>query len=135
MTREQAKALLPIIQAWAEGKTIQHLSDSHTWHDGDMYFDFSDSSNRYRIKPTPTLRPWRPKEVPVGALVRYRKERKEELTGMRGFEMALIVGVSGHRILLPAGLSCNFAFNTMLLNCEHSLDNGKTWLPCGVMEE
>ena len=49
MTREEAKELLPIIQAYAEGKTIQIL-DGDKWKD--VYTtDFYGSSNKYRIKP------------------------------------------------------------------------------------
>lgn len=57
MTREEAKELLPIIQAFAEGKTIQ-LLDGGKWLD--VYeTDFHESPERYRIKPEPKYRPFR----------------------------------------------------------------------------
>ena len=60
MTREQAKELLPIIQAWAEGKTIQFL-DGGKW--ADVYeTDFYQSPDKYRIKPEPKYRPFKTKE-------------------------------------------------------------------------
>ena len=57
MTREEAKELLPIIQAFAEGRTIQLLGrDGWT----DLYKDFIfDISYRYRIKPEPKYRPFK----------------------------------------------------------------------------
>lgn len=57
MTREEAKELLPIMQAYAEGKTIQFL-DGGKW--ADVYqTDFYQSPGKYRIKPEPKYRPFR----------------------------------------------------------------------------
>lgn len=58
MNRQQAKELLPIIQAFAEGKPIQsrYINGSNTWFD-DNYFNFGDSVE-YRIKPEPKYRPF-----------------------------------------------------------------------------
>ena len=56
MTREQAKELLPIIQAFAEGKTVQFL-DGGKW--ADVYeTDFHESPVKYRIKPESKYRPF-----------------------------------------------------------------------------
>ena len=60
MTREQAKELLPIIQAWAEGKNIQFLSDGE-WHDINQA-DFTCYPDKYRIKPDPKYRPFKTQE-------------------------------------------------------------------------
>ena len=60
MTREQAKELLPIIQAWAEGKNIQFLSDGE-WHDINQA-DFTCYPDKYRIKPEPKYRPFKNQE-------------------------------------------------------------------------
>ena len=60
MTREEAKQMLPIIQAYAEGKTIQFL-DGGKWLD--VYeTDFHESTYKYRIKPEPKYRPFRTQE-------------------------------------------------------------------------
>ena len=56
MTREQAKELLPIIQAFAEGKNIQFLSDGE-WHDINQA-DFTCYPDKYRIKPESKYRPF-----------------------------------------------------------------------------
>ena len=60
MTREEAKELLPIIQAWAEGKNIQFLSDGE-WHDINQA-DFTCYPDKYRIKPEPKYRQFKTKE-------------------------------------------------------------------------
>ena len=49
MTREEAKQLLPIIQAYAEGKTIQYFDKDLNWQDFDDH-SFSGCIS-YRIKP------------------------------------------------------------------------------------
>ena len=59
MTREEAKELLPIMQAFAEGKTIQCRTKNRPW------FDLLDNKLEmcrlfeYRIKPEPKYRPFR----------------------------------------------------------------------------
>ena len=60
MTREEAKELLPIIQAYAEGKTIQFLNGGK-WYD--VYdTDFHQSPDIYRIKPEQKYRPFKSQE-------------------------------------------------------------------------
>ena len=60
MDRNQAKALLTIIQAYAEGKTIESRcikGDTSLWYDDeDPSFD---NDFEYRIKPEPTYRPFK----------------------------------------------------------------------------
>ena len=65
MTRKQAKELLPIIQAFAEGKTIQYYYKSENPHwidiepnEVNQNVDFSNNTSRYRIKPEPKYRPF-----------------------------------------------------------------------------
>ena len=59
MTREEAKQLLPIIQAFAEGKAIESRcikGDKSLWYDDeDPSFD---NDLEYRIKQEPTYRPF-----------------------------------------------------------------------------
>lgn len=60
MTREEVKAKLPIIEAFAEGKTIQFYEDGK-WFD--IYeTDFNYSTDKYRIKPEPKYRPFKNRE-------------------------------------------------------------------------
>lgn len=61
MTREQAKELLPIIQAFAEGKTIQCKSSIRDeWRDFEEPV-FNGSPDNYRIKPELTSNPLKSK--------------------------------------------------------------------------
>ena len=61
MTREQAKELLPIIQAYADGKDIQWRNHCKNWIDIDerdgLITEFPLSA--YRIKPEPKHRPFK----------------------------------------------------------------------------
>lgn len=61
MTREEAKEWLPIIQAFAEGKTIQIKDKTGKWND--LYEPcWNYSPDKYRIKPEPKYRPFKTKE-------------------------------------------------------------------------
>ena len=61
MTREEAKNLLPIIQAFSERKTIQCrcITDEMPlwWDDNNPTFEIDDFD--YRIKPEPKYRPFK----------------------------------------------------------------------------
>ena len=62
MTREEAKEYLPIMQAFAEGKTIQYLDDHGFWNDIKTCVSFDDNISCYRIKPEPKYRPFKNQE-------------------------------------------------------------------------
>ena len=60
MTREEMKDLLPVMKAFADGKTIEYSSDGDLWIETDTP-DWC--SNRfYRIKKEPQYRPFKTKE-------------------------------------------------------------------------
>ena len=148
MKLSQAKEYLPFVQAAAEGKTIQ-IKGKHgaykDWTDLDNTFCnlFASTDEEvgytYRIKPESRLRPWKPEEVPVGALLRRKFNPKRE---------AVIVGVSvsgfAPHVKLCGNLDASVSEHLKDLftyhgghngdMMEYSLDNGKTWLPCGVEE-
>lgn len=56
MTREDAKQLLPIIQAFAEGKCVETKTGSGWVNMENM--SFSGKPKAYRIKPEPKYRPF-----------------------------------------------------------------------------
>lgn len=60
MTREEAKELIPIIQAFADGKTIEFFKQGEWMELNDP--DFMWSAYKYRIKPEPKYRPFKTKE-------------------------------------------------------------------------
>lgn len=113
MTREEAKELLPIIQAFAEGRTIQ-LFGRDGWTD--LYKDFIfDISYRYRIKPEPKYRPFKDadecwqemlKHEPFGWL----REKKRNVYTQIGFmHTEGIQGTSGGSSNYKAFFDC-FSF-------------------------
>ena len=60
MDREQAKELLPIMQAFADGKKIETRYDIYDWTETEVLH--LESNNEYRIKPEPKYRPFRTQE-------------------------------------------------------------------------
>lgn len=56
MNSRQAKELLPIMQAFAEGKVIEYYCNN-IWTEYDN-FNFLDKVQNYRIKPEPKYRPF-----------------------------------------------------------------------------
>ena len=61
MTREQAKELMPIMQAFAEGKAIQVKIEGLTdWVDADeINLEYEGQKIKHRIKPEPNYRPFK----------------------------------------------------------------------------
>jgi len=135
MKLSQAKEYLPFVQAAMEGKTIQYKGARpgfipNCWVDdvsGEI--DLENTTFVYRIKPTPTLRPWKPEEVPVGALIRSTNKLVYLIVARSLYEFDNTKCI---RIVEDVGArsySCEH-----VKNWEHSLDQAKTWLPCGVVE-
>ena len=60
MTREEAKELLPIMQAFAEGKTIEYRESGGAWKVART--PTWSSCLFYRIKPEPRYRPFKTQE-------------------------------------------------------------------------
>lgn len=61
MTREEAKDFLPIITAFAEGKTIEVMNTSGHWDEINIP-NFDVDPKKYRIKPKPKYRPFKDAE-------------------------------------------------------------------------
>ena len=122
MTRNETRAAILIMEAYLDGYEIQrcgkHWNPKESlkpdWCDTDEpCWDFDNCD--YRIKPTAKLRPWTADEVPLGAWMRFKK-------------------VIDDRSVL-AWTSTQRDRDMWLDEREHSTDLGKTWLPCGVVEE
>lgn len=65
MNKEQAKKLLPIIQAFAEGKIVQIKGPDNRWYDydrKDCKLKFDSDPQMYRIKPEQKYRPFKNRE-------------------------------------------------------------------------
>ena len=120
MTKEQCREAGATMIAWANGKTIQWRRRGHNdWSEVDqdcigitLSWDWDEF--QYRIKPESKLRPWTEDEVPLGAWMRFKNNPQDRV--LIGW-----VSVQADRDL-------------WLGEREHSIDGGKTWLPCGVEE-
>ena len=124
MTQQEWKARLAIVTAFANGEEIQYYywGSWHTCKD----LDFAHPSEGYRIKPKPlSYRPWKSEEVPVGCQLRRKEYPKTRI---------ICLGTTGGAISYPIfnGENTMISLDVMLSTLEHSIDQGKTWLPCGV---
>lgn len=121
-TRAWWKERLHLIQAFAEGKTVESISaDGKSWIPSTRNY-FSSPVDEYRIAPEPKLRPWKPEEVPAVALYMHGSLiRTVSYKDANSGELYL------HDILVNP--------ESLLKEWKHSTDGGRTWAPCGVMEE
>jgi hypothetical protein len=110
------------MEAYLDGYEIQrcgkHWNPKESlkpdWSDtDDPCWDFDNCD--YRIKPAPVLRPWTADEVPLGAWMRSKRNPQDRM--------------------LIHWVSSQADRELWLGKNEHSTDGGKTWLPCGVVEE
>lgn len=61
--REDAKELLPIVKALAEGKMIQDSIDGSKWFDtNEINLEYEGQKIKHRIKPEPKYKPFTTKE-------------------------------------------------------------------------
>lgn len=124
MNKEQLKYAADVMAAALHGAAIEFKTKSRDlWIDSTGYHTLGWNWEEcdYRIKPTRTFRPWKPEEVPVGAMVRHiGKSAKAIITSNVEFQLLSVMGP--------------FSFKDMLSQMEHSTDGGKTWHPCGVEE-
>jgi len=124
MTKEEAKQWIPILQAYSEGKEIEMKASNDVWI-GQRIWHFGSLVSDYRIKPTPTFRPWKPEEVPIQAMFRKKGHNGwSHLLGMDGAFLQFCCGSSN----MYVGLGTAFE------EAEYSTDFGKTWQPCGILE-
>lgn len=84
ITREKAKALLPIIQAYAEGKTIQYLDSEGNWKDYVNPPVFC--GEPYRIKPEQKYRPFQTQEECLNEMLKHQPFGwVNDIIGKKGF--------------------------------------------------
>ena len=116
MNVEETKEAIHVMKAFVDGKDLEVLGPVGKWEP--LYFPrWGWDDTQYRIKPIATIRPWTADEVPLGAWLRT--------TGYNH---------NNRRTLICATYD-ESTRSLWFSESEHSIDNGKTWLPCGVMEE
>ena len=123
MTREEAKELLPIMQAFAEGKTIQVWAND-TWQD-EEYPSFEELS-LFRIKPEPKYRPFKTKEECWNEMMKHQPFGWVKDTSNRAF----------YSILEVINEGCVFAYGPVVpfddIYKYYTFVDGK---PFGIKEE
>ena len=107
MTREEAKELLPIIQAFAEGKTIEYSGDGKSWFEIDIATWIS--GKQYRLKPESKYRPFKTKEECWNEMLKHQPFGwiKGSVTG----EYKQVVRVFGYG---EVDLIFNIAYNSSM---------------------
>lgn len=78
---------------------------------------------RFRLKPQPKYRPWKVEEVPVGAIMKAHQASTGPALITDVFRGKIRFGRDGE-VTLEYALTGAY---------EYSLDQGKTWQPCGVL--
>lgn len=123
-TRYSKDLHLQHVQAFWEGNLEWLNPFSDEWAQSIHPPDTTGNPSRFRIKQPKQLRPWNPEEIPLGAWIR-----------VKGFpDTYLITGIENGFIIWTTGVVRSSTPTTFLRDYEHSTDQGKTWLPCGVLE-
>jgi hypothetical protein len=117
MTKQEVLEAANVMIAYANGKKIGTRPRRSTEPLlGILYVPtWNWEQKDYCVIPDPTYRPWTADEVPLGAWMRFKlTPSKRHLIG---------------------SVSEQVDRELWLNQREHSTDGGKTWLPCGVVEE
>ena len=132
MTREEAKEYLPIIKAFAEGKTIQYHSGIG-WVNIKSVISFTESPTQYRIKPEPKYRPFKTQEECWNEMLKHQpfgwlkgiEDKREVVHIGRVFE---VKGITLITLSINEGINNNssYFFN------EYTFADGT---PFGIKEE
>lgn len=132
--------------AWAQGKRVEAAPKHHpnNWgevdgvgkeRDRNKYnaniFQYPVTPYIFRLAPEPPakrFRPWTPEEVPIGALIRFAPVVTSHCWMITGWNLASFF--TSNSAMGPVRFE-----EAEGKGCQHSIDNGKTWLPCGVEVE
>lgn len=124
MNREEAKELLPIIQAYAEGKTIEYKNLFGSWTEAKCP---SWANNlEYRIKPEPKYRPFKNQEECWQEMLKH-----QPFGWIRGKYSAVLYhidSIASDRVVYTFGNHMNFDF--IIKNYEFA-----DGTPFGIKEE
>lgn len=110
MNRQQAKELLPIIQAFAEGKTIQFKNAFGNWIDCDGVL-FNYPPKDYRIKSEPKYRPFNDAEECWQEMLKHQPFGwlKDDVV-----QLYNIINIKTTGITVNNGISnCNYSFESV----------------------
>lgn len=108
MTREEIKERLPIMRAFAEGKTIQvRINNDSSWTD--LLDDKLEISNlyEYRIKPEPKYRPFKSQEECWNEMLKHQP--LGWLRSKRIKDVYQLITIRNHEIRIFADLPLYFS--------------------------
>lgn len=113
MNRQQAKELLPIIQAFAQGKTIQYRRGDVDWVDVAPYgvLSFTDDTSKYRIKSQQKYRPFNDAEECLQEMLKHQPFGwlKDDVV-----QLYNIINIKTTGITVNNGISnCNYNFKNV----------------------
>ena len=108
ITREEAKQLLPILKAFAEGKNVQVFYENE-WITLSE-FNFNKSPNMYRIKPESEYRPFKTQEECWNEMLKHQPFGWTKLIEETGY--SLITDVDNDLLYSDAFKECTFADGT-----------------------
>ena len=115
MNSQNTIEAIKVMQAFVDGFPID-CAERHNLKWGETLSPVWNWNNfTYRIKPTSKLRPWTADEVPLGAWMRLKHNPQDRI-------VINWVSIQENR-------------DEWLKTREYSTDCGKTWHPCGAMEE
>ena len=136
MLRKEAKELLPIIQAFAEGKEIQYRNSFNEWIDikKNEGLSFIKTPLDYRIKPESKYRPFKSQEECWNEMLKHQpfgwlKSKKNE----RHFSIGSVFWDNDFN-----DVYVTFAYDGMLSRSSKSVFEDFTFAdgaPFGIMEE
>ena len=115
--------IMAVVSAHKAGKRIEWEDARGAWSACHAAPSWDFRHTNYRVAPEPKLRPWRESEVPIGAIVRSKTCPENRV---------MITAVWDGRVKL--GLLGSEWPDDAFEHREHSIDGGKTWQPCGVLE-
>ena len=84
------------------------------------------------VPPEPKYRPWKPNEIPFGALLKWKIEKRMTTFGEIEFDFAMIIGFNGTHIITGIP-NCNYTLQACVEYFDVSTDGGKTWSPAGIL--
>lgn len=125
---------IAVMQAAKEGKPVQYCSfGSHEWENVVSSPLWNWANTLYRIDPASNPKeyvPWNFNTVPKRSCILFR------FKGDNCTYYALsVIGVNGLHLGRPTS-SCpgHLGWGTLLSGYEYSIDEAKTWQPCGVLK-
>lgn len=137
MKISQLPQYIDVLNAAAQGKTIQWRFRGHgdnSWinvsPDTALMLDMN--NHEVRVKPEHKFRPWKPSEVPIGAWTKFF----DPVTGIsEDTETLMILGMRESGVILAGEKDgITYSYGGLLSMRKYSIDQGKTWHKCGVLE-